>query len=204
MRFPDSYLVYDLETTGLDAATCEVIEIGARLVKGGQVRSERSWLIRQANPLPEEIVKLTGITDAMLAGGVDAGKAFRELASLAGQAEALVGHNIMRYDNRILARKAAEHGVLASFDFPMTRSIDTGGLFKAFQMGEEQGWDETLPAFCLRMLDWKSPVKYNLGLAYERVCAPTEPVAAHRAAGDVAMAHAVYLKLIKTSYPEGA
>lgn len=202
MRFPDSYLVYDLETTGLDAATCEVIEIGARLVRGGQVRSERSWLIRQANPLPEEIVKLTGITDAMLAGGVDAGKAFRELASLAGQAEALVGHNIMRYDNRILERKAIEHGVFASFQLPVARSIDTGGLFKAMQLGEEQRWDETLPAFCLRILERVVPVKYNLTLTCETL--GIEKGEAHRAAGDVAMAHAAYLKLVEKLYPKGA
>jgi len=61
-----TYVVFDLETTGLHAASDEIIEIGALKLHGSEVIEEFHSLVRPSSK-PGEIVKeLTGITDAEL------------------------------------------------------------------------------------------------------------------------------------------
>lgn len=63
---PKSYLVVDLETTGLSAAEDEIIEIGAIRVIDQVAEASFQALIRPARALPVAITSLTGITDLML------------------------------------------------------------------------------------------------------------------------------------------
>lgn len=59
------FAVADLETTGLKADTAEILELAAVLVEpNGSVTSEFSLLVRTQQPVPAEITKLTGITQA--------------------------------------------------------------------------------------------------------------------------------------------
>lgn len=72
-HFSDWYVVVDIETSGLDVDTCDVIEIAALEVKNGVVEKTFETLIKIENPLPELIVEMTGITDEMLQNhGVEA------------------------------------------------------------------------------------------------------------------------------------
>ena len=57
----------DVETTGLNPGADEIIEIGAVKYRNGVKLSEFSRLIKLDRPLPEEIQKITGITDQELA-----------------------------------------------------------------------------------------------------------------------------------------
>ncbi|MFN3821508.1 MAG: exonuclease domain-containing protein [bacterium] len=58
------FVSLDLETTGLNPETCEIIELGAVLFQDSKPVSEFSQLIKPNVPtLPPEIVNLTGITD---------------------------------------------------------------------------------------------------------------------------------------------
>jgi DNA polymerase-3 subunit epsilon/ATP-dependent DNA helicase DinG len=56
-------IALDLETTGLDANTDTIIEIGAVRLRDGQVIDEYATLINPDRPLPDYITFLTGITD---------------------------------------------------------------------------------------------------------------------------------------------
>ena len=58
----ESYTVIDLETTGLNAASDAIVEYGALRVRDGQPAEEFSALVRSAEPLPDVVAKLTGIT----------------------------------------------------------------------------------------------------------------------------------------------
>ena len=60
------YVVLDLETTGLDESSADIIEIGALLVENGKVLESFQTNIQIETPVPEEIQRLTGITDEML------------------------------------------------------------------------------------------------------------------------------------------
>lgn len=195
MKFPSSYLVYDFETTGLEK-DCQVLEIGARFVQDNKIWLNKTWLIKSPTPVPPFITELTGITDELLATeGVDEGKAFREFASVAVRAEALVGHNIIRYDNPILQRMAEKYRVAAHFEKPMAACIDTAAFFKAQEMGEEHLWNESLKHFQERIMDTKSHVKFNLALAHEKLGFSNEGIVAHRASGDIEMTYRIFLKM---------
>jgi DNA polymerase III epsilon subunit family exonuclease len=82
----------DLETTGLDASTCEIIEFGAVRFRGGEPAERFESLARPSGPLPEAITRLTGITDADLAGAPESGHALAEFLEFIGQ-DTLVAHN---------------------------------------------------------------------------------------------------------------
>ena len=61
-----AYVVLDVETTGLNTHTDEIIEIGAVRFENGVEVAEFSELINPGRPLPDKIVEITGITTAML------------------------------------------------------------------------------------------------------------------------------------------
>ncbi len=60
------YIVFDLETTGLDLMNNGITEIGAVRIKNGKVVEEFSSLIKPDYPITAEIVKITGITEEMV------------------------------------------------------------------------------------------------------------------------------------------
>lgn len=70
LSFKD-YIVFDFETTGLSPRTCSIIEVGALKVRNGEVVDTFSSFINPHEPLPEAIVKLTGITDEDLSNAPD-------------------------------------------------------------------------------------------------------------------------------------
>ena len=61
-----AFVVLDVETTGLNTRTDEIIEIGAVRIENGVEVAEFSELINPGRPVPERVVELTGITTAML------------------------------------------------------------------------------------------------------------------------------------------
>lgn len=62
----DTYVVFDIETTGFHAMSDSIIEIGAVKVVEGKIVDKFSSFVNPKRPVPFEIEKLTGITDAML------------------------------------------------------------------------------------------------------------------------------------------
>lgn len=61
-----TYVVFDLETTGLKAEQGNIIEIGAVKLKDGKVEDRFSTFVNAGVIIPPNIVALTGITDDML------------------------------------------------------------------------------------------------------------------------------------------
>ena len=89
----DSYIVLDLETTGLSCAVHEIIEIAAICIVHDAVEAELSKLVQCQTSLPENISKLTGITDEMLQQqGVPLYQALSQLISFA-ENRRIVCHN---------------------------------------------------------------------------------------------------------------
>ena len=62
----DSYVVIDIETTGLSIQSDEIVEIAAVKVENGVPAGEMSELVRAAAPFSEKAAILTGITAEML------------------------------------------------------------------------------------------------------------------------------------------
>ncbi len=62
-----SFVVFDIETTGLLKYRDKITEIGAVRVENGEITETYNQLINPERLLPEKIIEITGITDAMLA-----------------------------------------------------------------------------------------------------------------------------------------
>lgn len=65
--FDDEIVCFDIETTGLKVTTEAVTEIGAVVLKNGQITDTFQTFVNPQRRLTPEIIGLTGITDAMLA-----------------------------------------------------------------------------------------------------------------------------------------
>ena len=61
-----SYIVLDLETSGLDPSSDEIIEIGAIKVENSEIKDIFNKLVKPARQLPAHIIELTGITQEMV------------------------------------------------------------------------------------------------------------------------------------------
>lgn len=115
----DSYIVMDLETTGVHHSQDTIIEFGAIKIEDGVQTESFSCLVRYERPLPPQIVSLTGITDALLnEQGIALEQALAEFLDFIGS-EKLVGYNLS-FDLDFL-RKACKQ-----FDrkFPSNQRID--------------------------------------------------------------------------------
>lgn len=62
----DTYVVFDLETTGFSSIKDKIIEIGAVKVVKGEIIDSFSTFVNPERPIPFEITKLTSITDEMV------------------------------------------------------------------------------------------------------------------------------------------
>ena len=99
------FLVIDTETNGLGGDSCEVTEVGAVLVGGGELHDRWSSLVRTALPLRRGIQRFTGITQQMVDAAPPLEQVVEALAQrLAGRV--LVAHNAA-FDRRVL-RQAFE------------------------------------------------------------------------------------------------
>jgi DNA polymerase III epsilon subunit family exonuclease len=73
-KVPEEFVVFDLETTGLLPSKSTILEIGAirfsksDYLKTGQVDTFQVF-VKQDEPIPAEIIKITSITDSMVANG---------------------------------------------------------------------------------------------------------------------------------------
>ncbi len=64
----DTYIVFDIETTGFSSIRDRIIEIGAVKVVDGEIVDKFSTFVNPKRPIPFEITNLTSITDEMVMG----------------------------------------------------------------------------------------------------------------------------------------
>lgn len=90
------YVVVDVETTGGRAARHRVTEIGAVKVQNGRIIDRWQSLINPQQSIPGSIIRLTGITNAMVAGAPIFAEIADDFQEFMGEA-IFVAHNV-RFD----------------------------------------------------------------------------------------------------------
>src|SRR4051794_13122916 len=124
------FLALDTETNGLSGERCELTEVGAVLVGGGELHDEWDSLVGVANPLGRYIQRFTGISQAMVDAAPDPEDV---LPRLAGQLRrrVLVAHNA-RFDVRVL-RQAFARAALQWPDPPVLCTVQLARRFAPLQ-----------------------------------------------------------------------
>ena len=114
------FLVVDTETNGLAGDACELTEVGAVLVGGGELHERWETLLTVRAPLSRGIQRFTGITQAMVD---EAPPAEAQLPELAAQlrGRVLVAHSAS-FDRRVL-RQAFERAGLRWPDPPQLCTV---------------------------------------------------------------------------------
>ena len=88
----DTYIVFDIETTGFSSIKDKIIEIGAVKVEKGEITDRFSTFVNPQRPIPFEITNLTGITDEMVMDSPPIEEILPEFLKFAGDG-ILVAHN---------------------------------------------------------------------------------------------------------------
>jgi DNA polymerase III epsilon subunit family exonuclease len=104
---PEEVVVVDTETTGIDRRA-RLVEIGALRVRRGVVVDRFQTLVDPAMPIPPEVIRVHGITDAMVRGAPQADAALAAFLAWV-QGAALVAHNAS-FDRRIFIQELARVG----------------------------------------------------------------------------------------------
>lgn len=122
------FVAFDTETTGLEPRSCRVVEIGGLRFDARGVSARFNTLVDPLVPMPPEVTRVNGITDAMLKGQPRHDVAIPDFLRFAGDA-VLVAHNApfdIAFVNEELARlgmpplknKVVDTRILARDAFP--------------------------------------------------------------------------------------
>ncbi len=171
--FRQDFVVFDIETTGFSPVENRIIEIGAVKVSAGKIVDRFSTFVNPEVPIPYEIEKLTGITDAMV---IDAQKIECVLPEFLKFCEGcmLVAHNA-DFDMGFIMHNCDKQGIAHDFTY-----IDTVGIARIM-----------LPTHAKHTLD---AVAKALGVSLENH---------HRAVDDAEATAEIFVKLISMMEKEG-
>ena len=87
------YVVFDVETTGSSPEKGAITEIGALKIAGGVITEEFSTLVNPGRPIEPFVVRLTGITDRMVADAPSPEEVMPRFEEFS-EGTVLVGHNV--------------------------------------------------------------------------------------------------------------
>src|SRR4051794_40893226 len=126
------FLAVDTETNGLGRDLCELTEVGAVLVGGGELHERWGSLVGVSRPLSRGIQRFTGISQAMVDAAPRPERVLPELAAqLRGRV--LVAHSA-RFDTRVL-RQAFDRAALTWPDPPVLCTVALARRLAPLQRG---------------------------------------------------------------------
>jgi len=167
--FAGAYVVFDLETTGLEASKEEIIEIGACKVIDGRIDEVFSTFVKPSKAIPKEITELTGINEEMVKDAPTINYVLPDFFKFCYGAS-LVAHNIA-FDISFV------HAIAKKLSYNFNHeNIDTIEMAKKYLPGLKN---------------------YKLGTVVEKLGISLEN--AHRAVHDATATAKVFIKLMQKS-----
>lgn len=211
IQYPKNYIVWDLETSGLDPKVDKILEFAAVEYKNGEEVARETFLIDHPGfEVPEKIKEITGIsTELCHAEGIDPGLALRKMYTFLGRRLPNVTHNGLRFDLEFLLKAIGRGGApIGQYNDGLTGSeyqlyeanlyhgmIDTAVLFKAGKLGRLRRFNETFREWGIRVMEERVfGLKYNVGVCCDDL--GIEITTQHRALGDVLLTNEIYKKLV--------
>lgn len=101
----DEYVVLDTETTGFSPKHDRLLEVAAAIIQGPHILARFSTFVNPGCAIPEEIIELTGITEADVADAPSADEVLAELNAFVGERK-IIAHNAP-FDRGFIAANAA-------------------------------------------------------------------------------------------------
>lgn len=164
---PLNFCVVDIETTGFNLTSDEIIEISAIKVRGLKRAADFSMLINPKCAISAFISNLTGILPSMLENQPDIKEVLKKFKEFTGE-DIIVGHNV-RFDANFLHRE-----MKINFDENLSNNlVDTVSLAKK----------------AYRLENYKlSTIAHHLNI---------DTKGAHRGLKDCEMTYLIYLDMLK-------
>ena len=161
-----TYVVFDLETTGLEASKEEIIEIGACKIVDGRIDETFSTFVKPSKHIPKEITTLTGIDDEMVKNAPTINYVMPDFYKFC-YGSSIVGHNV---------------------------SFDMGFIYNMAKKFSFNFDNETIDTIALARQKLPGMRNYKLGTVVEKLGIVLEN--AHRAINDATATAKVFLKLM--------
>jgi len=117
--FEQEFVVFDVETTGLSAANDRLTEIGACVLRNGEVCEKFNTFVNPGVSILPSISQLTGITDDMVSDAPGEEEAVRNFLDFA-QGRCLVAHNAV-FDISFIKAACRRNSIV--FDNPFVDSL---------------------------------------------------------------------------------
>lgn len=143
----ESFVIYDLETTGLDSEYDEFIQIAAMRFTAGCLCPEDTFACyaKPRRPISSFIESYTGVTNRHVANANRPEEVLCEFAAWAGDAT-LIAHNGLRFDSKFLTATCRRHGLPSR----EVHSIDTIHMSKMLY-GKTRGTGHSLDHLISRL-----------------------------------------------------
>src|SRR6058998_1840187 len=120
------YVTFDLETTDKDVEVCEVVEVGAVRVVGGEIVDRFHTLVKPYRPITAGATKVHGYSDAAVQDAPPFPDVWPAFRAFIGD-DVLIAHNGQHFDIPVLRRLAAGQDGVDSLVFydtlPLVRSL---------------------------------------------------------------------------------
>ncbi len=144
----EEFVVFDIETTGLNSHTNKIIEIGAVKIKAGRIIDRYSQLINPGISIPYHITEITSITNEQVANQPKIDEVIGKFVDFIGDA-VLVAHNapfdmgfikrdIKEYLNIDLGNSVIDTLQMARDLFPDFKKYGLGDLNKSLGLALEK------------------------------------------------------------------
>ncbi len=117
----DTFVVFDIETTGFSPTVNNIIEIGAVKIAEGMIVDRFSTFVNPKEPIPYRIEKLTGINDSMVEDAPFINDALTQFSKFC-EGAVYVAHNA-NFDMGFIKAKEEAAGIVRPYSY-----VDTLGM----------------------------------------------------------------------------
>lgn len=101
----NTFVVYDLETTGISFDHCKIIDIGAFKIVDGKIVEKFSTFVKPECPIPEEASAVNHITDQMVANSPTIENVLPDFYKFC-EGSTIVGYNNIGFDDIFIRNEA--------------------------------------------------------------------------------------------------